>query len=168
MLKTYTAGHIANYMLDAAEREERPVSPMKLLKLVYLGYGWGLAILNRKFFDEAIYAWAHGPVIRSLYDEFKHFGKNAIDGRSVELDLEKMDFVEPRIDDADNDVNLVLGKVWGTYKKFSAWDLRNITHESDSPWSQVYRPDMRNIEIPDALIKEHFKKKITTYLQNAG
>ena len=41
----YEASHIANYMLDRAEQAEKSVTPMKLLKLVYIAYGWSLAVL---------------------------------------------------------------------------------------------------------------------------
>lgn len=164
---TYTPSHIANFMLDKGEAEGRPISPMKLLKLVYMGYGWALAVLETKLFEEAICAWAHGPVVRSLYDEFKHFGRNPIDGRSYDFDLEKMELTQPRVPADDTPTNVVLGKVWGVYRHFSAWDLRNMTHEPDSPWSKVYKPGVRHIEIPDNLIKDYFKTKIRQYLEHA-
>jgi uncharacterized phage-associated protein len=163
----YTASHIANYMLDKGEQEARAISPMKLLKLVYFGYGWSLAVLSRKVFDEPIYAWNHGPVVRSLYDEFKHFGKGPIECRSVEFDLENLKFTEPRIPSTDTEANVVLGKVWSAYKNFGAWDLRNMTHESDSPWTQVYQEGVRNKVIPDNLIKDYFVTKIGQYLEDA-
>ena len=113
-------------------------------------------------------AWAHGPVVKSLYHEFKHYGYATIGDRSIELDLDKMDFITPRISDADEHVNVVLEKVWNVYKKFSALDLRNKTHEKHTPWSEVYKPGEFDTEIPDALIKEHFTTKIRQYLANAN
>lgn len=35
----YTPQHIANYFLERAEREGVRVSPLKLIKLVYIAYG---------------------------------------------------------------------------------------------------------------------------------
>lgn len=55
------------------------MSLLKLIKLVYLAYGWSIA-LDYRLFDEPIVAWKHGPVIRSLYHEFKHFGAAPIKG----------------------------------------------------------------------------------------
>lgn len=155
-------------MLDKAVKDGISISPMKLLKLVYIGYGWSLATLDRKLFDEPILAWAHGPVIRSVYDEFKHYGKSPIDCHAVDFDLETGSFVEPRISKDDVDAHIVLGKVWDVYKHFDAWSLRNKTHEAGTPWSQVYREGVRDIEIPDDLIKNHFKTKIRQYIDNAG
>ena len=164
----YSPSHIANFMLDKAAEEGRPISQMKLLKLIFMGYGWALAVLNQRLFEEPIYAWAHGPVVRSIYDEFKHYGKQPIEGRSIEFDLEKEEIVIPRVPTDDTNAQIVLGKVWDVYKDFSAWSLRNLTHEPGSPWDAVYRPDGRDIEIPDNLIAAHFKAKIGQYIANAG
>ena len=164
---TYSASQVANFMLDKADKDGIRVSPMKLLKLVYIGYGWSLAVLDRKLFDEPILAWAHGPVIRSIYDEFKHYGKAPIQGRAIEFDLETGDVVEPQVAQSDKDAQVVLGKVWDVYKRFDAWSLRNKTHEPGTPWSTVYREGERDTVIPDNLIKEHFKTKIRQYIDDA-
>ena len=164
----YTPSHIANFMLDCAEEDDRGMSPMKLLKLVYIGYGWSLAVLDEKLFEEPIVAWAHGPVVKSLYHEFKHYGRATIGGRSVEFNLDEMDFITPRIQGDDKHVNVVLKKVWDVYKKFSATDLRNKTHEVGTPWREVYAPGDFDTEIPDDLIKKHFTTKIRQYLANAN
>ena len=163
----YTASHVANFMLDRAEKEERGISPMKLLKLVYIGYGWILAVLDKKLFDEPIYAWRHGPIIRSLYDEFKHYRALPIDAPSMELDLDSFEIVIPRIPKDDEETNVILQKVWDVYKRFSAGALRNKTHESGTPWHRVYKQGVLDTEIPDNLIKEHFLMKIRQYLENA-
>ena len=164
----YTPNHVANFMLDRAETEGLDLTPMKLLKLVYIGYGWVLAVLDKRLFEEPIEAWAHGPVVKSLYHEFKHFGRDPISGRSIEFDLEDFSVQTPRIGKDDNHTLLVLGIVWNIYKKFSAWDLRNKTHEPGSPWSKVYRPNSFGIVIPDELIKRHFTNKISAYLDHAA
>ena len=114
----YTPAHIANFMLDKAEDEGRAVTQLKLQKLVYIAHGWALA-LDEELFSEPVLAWKHGPVVRSLYDEFKHYGTQPIDQRSVELDLDTFDFVEPRVPSGDKKVTLVLNRVWEIYKSFS-------------------------------------------------
>lgn len=119
----YTPNHIANFMLDRADTEDRPISPMKLLKLVYIAYGWYLALLDEKLFDETIYAWQHGPVIESLYHEFKHFRSHPITQPSMSLDLDTSEAVVPRIPREDQPANLILERVWDSYKQFSAADL---------------------------------------------
>ena len=50
---------------------------------------------------------------------------------------------------------------------FSAWQLREKTHEPDTPWSAVYEEGVRNREISDDHIRTHFDKKIDSYLSAA-
>ena len=67
----YTAFHIANYFLWRAWEEGVEVTPLKLIKLVYIAYGWNL-VLNKdrpKLFEERIEAWKYGPVIPSVYHD---------------------------------------------------------------------------------------------------
>lgn len=164
---TYTPSHIANYMLERAEEEGRSISPMKLLKLVYIAYGWAAAVLNEKLFEEPIYAWQHGPVVKSLYHEFKHRGSGAIREKSVEFDLDTGETRIPVVPEADRDSHIILDKVWDVYKDFGAWDLRNKTHEDGTPWKAVYKPGDMYREISYESIRDHFKVKIRQYLDHA-
>jgi len=44
---------------------------MKLQKLVYYAHGWHLALNNEPLIDEQVECWQYGPVISSLFHEFK-------------------------------------------------------------------------------------------------
>ena len=164
---TYTPQHIANYFLDRAEAEGRTLGHMKVQKLVYIAYGWYLALTGERLFNEPIQAWQHGPVIRSLYDEFKHYVNRGITERATELNLDTWDEVVPRVDPADTMVELVLGKVWAAYNRFSGWQLRQKTHEPETPWSLTYDPGERDKIIPDELIRPHFSDIIKRILDAA-
>lgn len=155
----YTPQHIANYFLDRAKEEGRGLSPLKLIKLVYIAYGWVFALTNEKLFDEPIEAWQHGPVIPSIYHEFKHNRADPISEEAGSFDMETGRYVSPRVPETDTTINLILEKVWAAYRNFSGWTLRNKTHEQGTPWQQVYDGSMRNV-IPDELIGPHFHMKI--------
>lgn len=163
----YTPQHIANYFLDRAERDGVRLENMKLQKLVYIAYGWYLALTGKRLFDEPIQAWQHGPVIRSLYDEFKHFVSSAITGRATEINFDTWDETVPRVDADDNEVHLILSKVWAAYNRFSGWQLRAKTHEPGTPWSMTYDPAERDKVIPDELIRPHFSDIIRRILDAA-
>ena len=163
-MEIYKPSHIANYFLKRADSEGLEITILKLLKLVYIGYGWVLALTDRKLFEEDIQAWQHGPVIPSLYNEFKHFGRKPITSFATDFDLETFELCVPEIDKDDEDVLLILGRVWDIYHKFTASALRNKTHESGTPWTETYTEDGETKIISTPLIKEHFKKKITGYL----
>lgn len=167
LMMAYTPQQIANYFLERAEIERVPMTQLKLIKLVYIAYGWYLALTNKKLFSEEIQAWKHGPVVRSIYDEFKDYGKRPIDRRSYDLDLDTFEMHAPQIDAADKDTALVLDRVWGSYKRLDAWTLREKTHEFDSPWHRVYKEGVMNITLNDSDIREHYTQRIRQYLDAA-
>jgi uncharacterized phage-associated protein len=156
----YSPQHIANYFLDQAEAEGRPMEQMKLIKLVYIAYGWFLALKNEKLFDEPIQAWDHGPVIPSIYHEFKHYRGDPIHERSAFYDLDTSEFIYPDVEPTDLETRDVLSKVWAAYRGFSGWSLRNKTHQPGTPWTDTYEKGVRNKVIPDHLIAQHFAQKI--------
>jgi uncharacterized phage-associated protein len=162
----YTAQHVANFFLDKAEEENLPITQMKLLKLAYFAYGWVYAVLDKALFLDEIEAWKHGPVIPSLYHEFKEFGSKPIDRKAICFDLDTEESTTPQIDETDIDTIFVLNTVWGIYKRFSAAALRDKTHEADTPWKEVFKP-YYNIVIPIESIKKYFSAKITEYLSAA-
>jgi uncharacterized phage-associated protein len=163
----YTPQAIANYFLDKGEEERRDISQMKLQKLVYIAYGWVLAATGERLFDEPIEAWDHGPVIPSLYHEFKHNGSGPILDRAIFFDLDTLEEVVPTVDAGDTDTRVLLDTVWESYKRFSSAALRRKTHEPDTPWSRVCDPNKRHVQLRDADISEHFGQKIREYLDAA-
>lgn len=163
----YTPQHIANYFLNRASDEGRGLSPMKLIKLIYIAYGWYIALTGKKLFDEEIQAWKHGPVIPSIYHEFKHYKSNFIDEDASAFDLDTFKETIPFVSPVDNEVNLILDKVWLAYKDFSGIALRGKTHEEGTPWSKSFESGKRNIVIPDEYIKKHFEHRIKEYINRA-
>lgn len=55
---------VAAYIL----RRQGAMSAMKLQKLVYYAQAWSIARHGRVLFHQRIQAWAHGPVVRELFD----------------------------------------------------------------------------------------------------
>lgn len=163
----YTPQHVANFMLDKAENDEIPITPLKLVKLVYIAFGWHIALTGKALFDEPIQAWKHGPVIPSIYHEFKHYKNSPISSRSETIDLDTWEAIIPRIPRDDKTANLILSKVWAAYKRFTAWSLREKTHENDGPWSKVYKSGVSGITIKNDDISAHYKKRIAEYINAA-
>lgn len=76
---------IANYFIELAKNDDNLVSPMKLQKLVYFAHGWCLALADKPLINEKVEAWQYGPVVGSLYREFKKYGNEGITSPVVEL-----------------------------------------------------------------------------------
>ena len=68
-----TASEIANYFIYVANETGSFISNLKLQKLVYYAQAWHLGIYDTPLFDEEFEAWVHGPVIPSLFEEYKEF-----------------------------------------------------------------------------------------------
>jgi len=80
---------VANYFITKANDEGTELTPMKLIKLVYIAHGWHLGLKNESLIDEGVQAWKYGPVIKSVYDEFKGY-KNGQVNRPAYLFNEQM------------------------------------------------------------------------------
>ena len=158
--KIYTPQHVANFILRKEKKLNRSITQLKLLKLVYLLYGWVLAVLDRKLFDEPIKGGVYGPVILSLYHEFKRFGSKPIIGYSVEINENNGEIIIPNIPENEQKLLLVMEKAWATYSFFTAIALVSKTHEPDNPWAKCKHHDF----IADKNIKKYFVKKIQEYL----
>lgn len=156
-----TPQHIANFFLEYAKKEEKQLTQLKLMKLVYIAYGWYLAITHEKLFEESIAAWKHGPVIESLYHEFKHFKKKAIDSNSITFDLDTGSTIFPSV--KDSKIIEVLEIVWNGYKDFTAESMVNREHKEDTAWFKHFKQS-QNIVIPPQDIEEDFYQRIKLYI----
>jgi len=146
-----TATRVADEFLKIAKRKGKRLTPMQLMKLVYIAHGWSLAILNRDLFSDRIEAWKYGPVIPTLYQATKGFGRDPIPHSLIE-DSEPSSLPE--------DVQAFLEDVFSKYGNLSGINLSNLTHRPGSPWDQRYRDGVMSIEIPDDLIREHYVGKL--------
>lgn len=156
----------ANFYLERAKSEKHALSPLKLMKLVYIGHGWVLATLNQPLFDEQVEAWMHGPVIPSIYHEFKQFGSNPITRRALEFDFDSELFV-PTLPPSGHQAEEILQLVWTYHKNYSGSQLRDLTHLPGSPWAQVYQQGVRHIEIPQSTIRDYYYQELIQMVSDA-
>ncbi|MDQ3330433.1 MAG: DUF4065 domain-containing protein [Planctomycetota bacterium] len=126
----FTSKAIANFFLDLAADDPDGLSPMKLQKLVYFAHGWHLAITGKPLINEQIEAWKYGPVIQSLFHEFKEFGAERIDRCARDW---KGNVPKVAKNSGNHFVQALLRKVWREYGKFSATKLSNMTHQPGTP-----------------------------------
>lgn len=121
-----TCHDVARYFLAQCDEEAGDlISNLKLQKLVYYAQGFSLALLGRPLFADRIEAWQHGPVVPVLYHAYKDYGSGPI---PIPQDV---DFT--RYSDEEREL---LDEVANVYGQFSAWKLRNMTHE-EAPWANV-------------------------------
>lgn len=154
----YTVLTIADEILKIAKRQGRSLTPMQLMKLVYIAHGWSLAVMHRDIFSDRIEAWKYGPVIPTLYQATKQFGRN-------EIPINLID--ESSTSAVDDDTFSFLEDVVSKYGHLSGIQLSNLTHMPGTPWHQVYEPNVKNKEITDSLIRSHYVEKLNEYRQQS-
>lgn len=180
----FSAIAIANEFLKLAERDHvTDVTPMKLLKLVYYAQGWHLAIENQPLIDEQIEAWQYGPVVPSLFHEFKQYGNQPITelAETIIDDPESPlgEFHTPTLGDDDSPgtsdpdfTRRLIERVWDEYGSYSASKLSNMTHEPNGPWDQVCQCYGGNIpkatDIDTDIIKSHFRDSLERHLSHGS
>ncbi|MER3386496.1 MAG: DUF4065 domain-containing protein [Microcella pacifica] len=142
-----TANEVANWFLAWAESEDAELDNLKLQKLLYYAQGHAFAALGQELFNDEIQAWAHGPVVPSIYRRFKSCGASPIPAeQSVPSDFDWDDY---------RDVESFLQRVWNTYGKYASWTLRNMTHR-ESPWLEHFNADERSAVIPKSALRTYF------------
>lgn len=143
---------VANKILDLAVVADKTVTPMQLIKLVYLCHAWSLGLTGKPLIDEHVEAWRYGPVIRSLYQKVK-------DSRDFPVNGPLKDFIgrKPKDEFSVNE-NEVIEQVYNLYGDFSGISLSNLTHKIGSPWSIIWDSEGENSAIPNDLIEHHYKQ----------
>lgn len=117
------------------------ITNLKLQKLLYYAQGCYLAINDKPLFKESIEAWTHGPVVRDVYN---HYKKNQSRG---------IEYIGDYNGCINSDDEKILKEVYDIFAKYSAWGLRNMTHD-ERPWKETEKGK----EIKQNLIKDYFKE----------
>ena len=140
---------VANYFLAIVNNNDEYgdiISNLKLQKLCYYAQGLYLAINKQSLFEDDFEAWQHGPVIPNLYHKYK---------RKKCLSIDK-----------DYDINVLpisirkfLDTVYEVYGQFSAWKLREMTHQ-EAPWKSVYNDNEKHILISKDSMQNFFLTRV--------
>ncbi len=132
----YNPTHVANSFLYQALQEERTdMDQLKVQKLVYYLNGWFLAIRGTPVVREGFEAWRYGPVLVSLYHQFKTAGRDHI--RDYAVDLGKEGRKVFRVGVKERPFYDIFDRVWGIYKDYSGLQLSHSTHAAGTPWSEA-------------------------------
>jgi uncharacterized phage-associated protein len=139
---------VADEMLRIAKRRGMALTPLQLMKLVYIAHGWYLAIKGSDLFNNRIEAWKYGPVIPDLYQATKQYGREPI----------PLSLIGNGESGVSAETRRFLEDVFEKYGHRSGFQLSQLTHKPGTPWATVYQEGVMGIEIPDDLIRAHYQE----------
>jgi uncharacterized phage-associated protein len=153
MVNLYNAKTIAHHLLALGRRDGIPIDPLKLQKLVYLAHGWSLVFLKRPLILDPIEAWRYGPVVPTLYHDFRKFGASPITEYPQTTESAPL----------DEQAKSLLETVWQRYRSLSPIQLSMLTHEPGYAWDLARRDTdsapWGGPTIPDSLIEDEFVRR---------
>jgi len=101
---------------------KKGVTPLKLQKLLYYSQVWYFKRFKNKLFEDKIEGWMHGPVVRSIWENFRYIKRSDIipSYKAVEVEY---DFYTQNL----------LEEVWNAYGHLLGSELIDLTHK-EKPW----------------------------------
>lgn len=136
----YDVMDVANYIVNRSIDIGKPVSNLKLQKLLY--YSQVAKLIESggdKLFDDEISAWRYGPVVEQVYHRFKVNVNSPIEERCTSRNIFNFDdSSEYNLDKiiCEEDRNR-LNKVIDSYKNYKPLDMVRKTHDED-PWIEAH------------------------------
>ena len=122
-----------NILLRGVNSGEK-ITPMKLQKLMYFVCRDYTKQFGSSPISEQFEVWQYGPVLPSVYSEFKSFGANPI--TEFARDAQGNAFM---VSERENpDLGRIIDSIWQKYRSKSGVELSRITHQSTSGWYRAY------------------------------
>lgn len=138
---TYSAKDIAKHIISYCHEKKRPISNLKLQKILYYVWIDYYKETKKELFLDDICAWQLGPVVTNVYYEFCTYAGTPIPNKYY-INLDSKD-------------KLIINKILDKYIDLPASTLVNKTHQRGMPWDLVFQNGLGNRDvIPFSLIKE--------------
>jgi uncharacterized phage-associated protein len=152
----HKAIEVANWFIAKAAESGDLITHLKVQKLLYYAEAWTLTLIDKELFEEQMQAWAHGPVVPEVFQEFKKYGWSSLPVPQEQ----KIPKISPEAED-------VLLQVFDAYGDLPAKTLEEMTHK-DEPWIKarggVSFEERCEVVIPKTQIHEFFKNKYSAEL----
>lgn len=144
-----SARQIANRLLELAREQGVSLTPMQLIKLVYLCHGWMLGLYGRPLFSDRVEAWTYGPVIRDLYRAVRDY-------RNTPVSNSLRSGQESSLDEIEDDI---VRQTFAKYGRLSGPAPSRLTHAPGTPWSLTFDRGLgQNDVIENDVIERHFSE----------
>ena len=140
----------SNFFIDLALNGENDlITNMRLNKMLYFAQAMSLVKLNAPIYQDEIEAWAYGPVIPSIYNKYKTYGRK---------EIEEVDGNYTSDCFSSDELEILLYTV-NSYDKYSTNELVRLTHVKGGPWDVAYNIKNNKIISKDE-IRNYYKTNI--------
>lgn len=122
---SYDVKEVARYIITYFSKIRRPVTHLKLQKLLY--FAWVDYYRERKdyLFDEEMAAWRLGPVSLSVYAEYCAYGAMPIDREYKDTQISLID-------------RQTIDRTLERLKGISPYKLVDLSHNPHHSWARVF------------------------------
>lgn len=151
-MKTVSAATVGRELVALAKAEDRQLTPLEVMKLVYISHGWHLGYLSQSLLTEEVEAWQYGPVVPDLYQKLKQYRASPV----LAIPEDASDFT----DKLDSNQKALIKSVYNSYKHLRGIQLSSLTHQPGTPWSVTWEKHGKNATIPTSLISQHYKELV--------
>lgn len=139
---------LCNNILYRGSMDGIEITPMKLQKLLYFVCRDYAKEFGSSPISEQFEVWQYGPVLPSVYSEFKSFRANPITEYAKDANGNAYMVSE----NGTPDLARIIDNVWTKYRRKTGVELSRITHKAESGWYRAYsgrryyisEEDMRN------------------------
>ena len=157
----YKGKSIANGFLVLGCRDGQLINPLKLQSLLYFANGYYMAEnLGQALVNEYFEAWDYGPVIPSVYYEFKEYKDLGIKRFASTWNVAAQKLTLAPVPFRDRLASEMIAWVWDTCKSRSDLDLSHMMQKLGSPWDRARKraeySGMRNEPLAILDIHKHF------------
>lgn len=137
---------VCNSLLKKSFEENISITPMKLQKLLYFVYREYLQKYSIELFTERFEVWQYGPVLPSVYSEFRSFHSSRITQFAKNANGSATVVSE---NGSGRVVIDVINTVWNRYKYYSGIELSKLTHKPGTAWYKAFVQKESTLKMQD-------------------
>lgn len=142
----YSAQRVANFIINECNRQDIPITNLKLQKLLYFIQGEFAKLYDKRLIADDFYAWQLGPVVPEVYYKFAIYS-------SSHIPMQKEQYGEELSEEVEQRISALLPR----YIRMSTWDLVDLSHEQD-PWKYAHQIFGDKTLIPYESIYQFFRE----------
>ncbi len=156
----YEARKVCNFVLSRYDAAGFAVTNLRINKLLFFMHIEALRRNPEGLIRNHFEAWQFGPVVRPVFEAFKHHGEKFISAPATYLDYASGQMKPIPYDEISSADAELICRVFEEYSRFTTGQLVSLSHETGAPWDVIYQACLRekslSPRIPNELLRQHY------------